>query len=415
MRCAQHSNKEEALAASNHAGHACHASHLDWDEQTALSVPMHRCAVLGKPIAHSLSPVLHNAAYRALNLDGWQYGREEVGQQELEAFLSSLDGTWEGLSLTMPLKKTIMLHGTPCDHWSRELGLANTAVFRGRPDVHVAAQAAPANIAAYCVAPSGIALYNTDVDGIVLAFRHAWEAKGRKALPTIGDGPARVVILGNGSTALSALAACLVMREEAAHVAITVVARHPDANAGIAQFCAQHADEIDLGMLSMLGADLGAVAGRMAGADVVISTLPAHAADAIAQRLGAQRAAAAVHGTLLDVSYDPRPTALQRAWMHAGGMSIGGEEMLLYQAIVQVCLMTGRDASRWRVAEQDAGNFAARGETQQGAAQQMPKQSMASENAIAGCLRDVGDDDNAGDIDDVRLEQSMRAALQEAW
>lgn len=74
----------------------------------------HRCAVLGKPIAHSLSPVLHNAAYRALGLDSWSYGRHEVGETELEDFLESLDSIWAGLSLTMPLKKTIQPYGVPC-------------------------------------------------------------------------------------------------------------------------------------------------------------------------------------------------------------------------------------------------------------------------------------------------------------
>ena len=54
----------------------------------------HRCAVLGKPIAHSLSPVLHNAAYRALGLDSWSYGRHEVGETELEDFLESLDSSY---------------------------------------------------------------------------------------------------------------------------------------------------------------------------------------------------------------------------------------------------------------------------------------------------------------------------------
>ena len=79
----------------------------------------HRCAVLGKPIAHSLSPVLHNAAYRALGLDSWSYGRHEVGETELEDFLESLDSSWAGLSLTMPLKKTIQPYGVPCNAWAK--------------------------------------------------------------------------------------------------------------------------------------------------------------------------------------------------------------------------------------------------------------------------------------------------------
>ena len=71
----------------------------------------HRCAVLGKPVAHSLSPVLHNAAYRSLKLDDWLYDKHEVGEDDLDAFLKGLDSTWAGLSLTMPLKKTIQPYG----------------------------------------------------------------------------------------------------------------------------------------------------------------------------------------------------------------------------------------------------------------------------------------------------------------
>lgn len=80
----------------------------------------HRCAVLGKPIAHSLSPVLHNAAYHALHLDDWSYDKHEVGEPDLEGFLESLDPTWSGLSLTMPLKKTIQPYGTPCNTWAKK-------------------------------------------------------------------------------------------------------------------------------------------------------------------------------------------------------------------------------------------------------------------------------------------------------
>ena len=128
----------------------------------------HRCAVLGKPIAHSLSPVLHNAAYQALGLDDWSYDKHEVGEPDLEGFLESLDPTWAGLSLTMPLKKTIQPYGTPCNMWAKELMVANTAVFdwnetcvNGNPDL-------PA-----------IKLYNTDVPGIELAFEHSYQTRRR--------------------------------------------------------------------------------------------------------------------------------------------------------------------------------------------------------------------------------------------
>ena len=111
----------------------------------------HRCAVLGKPIAHSLSPVLHNAAYRALGLDGWFYDKHEVGESELEGFLKSLDDSWTGLSLTMPLKKTIQPYGVPCNTWAKELEVANTAVFDWTGTCHNGDTAIPA-----------IKLYNTD-------------------------------------------------------------------------------------------------------------------------------------------------------------------------------------------------------------------------------------------------------------
>lgn len=94
-----------------------------------MTVIAHRCAVLGKPIAHSLSPVLHNAAYKALGLDDWAYERHEVGESDLDGFLKGLDPTWRGLSLTMPLKKTIQPYGTPSNMWAQRLKVANTAIF----------------------------------------------------------------------------------------------------------------------------------------------------------------------------------------------------------------------------------------------------------------------------------------------
>ena len=229
----------------------------------------HRCAVLGKPIAHSLSPVLHNAAYRALGLDGWFYDKHEVGESELEGFLKSLDDSWTGLSLTMPLKKTIQPYGVPCNTWAKELEVANTAVFDWTGTCRNGDTAIPA-----------IKLYNTDVKGIELAFRHSYMKRGMRPE---SERAGEAVIVGNGNTATSALAACTEM-PSIEHV--TVVARHPDKNAA-----------------------LKPLAGK--------------------------------YMTLLDVLDDPRPTKLMLAWRSHGGTAIGGEEMLLYQAMVQVWLMTG--------------------------------------------------------------------------
>ena len=178
----------------------------------------HRCAVLGKPIAHSLSPVLHNAAYRSLNLNDWLYDKHEVGEDDLDAFLKGLDSTWAGLSLTMPLKRTIQPYGTPENLWAKELRVANTAVFDWN-DI--------TDDPAWPHGKPAIKLYNTDVIGIQLAFDHINRELGNHHA---GDRAGTALIIGNGNTATSALAACCMM-PEIGH--ITVAARHPGKNAGL--------------------------------------------------------------------------------------------------------------------------------------------------------------------------------------
>ena len=278
----------------------------------------HRCAVLGKPIAHSLSPVLHNAAYQALGLDDWSYDKHEVGEPDLEGFLESLDPTWAGLSLTMPLKKTIQPYGTPCNMWAKEIMVANTAVFdwnetcvNGNPDL-------PA-----------IKLYNTDVPGIELAFEHSYQTR-RMEPKTDRSGTA--VIIGNGNTATSALAACV---ESPAIGHVIVVARHPKKNTALKPLAERYLPSER--PITIVGMDHAVEALRHA--DMAVNTIPGLAADSIAEAL--ETSNANMGGTLLDVVYDPRPTKLMQAWRQREGTAIGGEEMLLYQAMVQVWLMTG--------------------------------------------------------------------------
>ncbi|KFI92224.1 shikimate 5-dehydrogenase [Bifidobacterium saguini DSM 23967] len=284
----------------------------------------HRCAVLGKPIAHSLSPVLHNAAYKALRLSDWFYDKHEIGEGDLDAFLKSLDSSWAGLSLTMPLKKTIQPYGTPTNLWARELKVANTAVFDWS---HVA------DDPAWPHGKPSIKLYNTDVIGIQLAFDHAHRELGLYHQP---DRTGNALIIGNGNTATSALAA-LSMMPEIGHV--TIAARHPGKNTALQPLAERYIataapySEINL-------ADKEALLAVAQESTYVINTIPGHAADGIASELNEVQTIA-LHGLLLDVVYDPRPTQLMTAWRLRGGNAIGGEEMLLYQALVQVLLMTG--------------------------------------------------------------------------
>ena len=163
-----------------------------------MTVIAHRCAVLGKPIAHSLSPVLHNAAYKALGLDDWAYERHEVGESDLDGFLKGLDPTWRGLSLTMPLKKTIQPYGTPSNMWAQRLKVANTAIFDWPAEPGITPGATPDGTSATGSLPA-IRLYNTDVMGIVLAFDHELKALGE---PDRWKSATSAAVIGNGNTCL---------------------------------------------------------------------------------------------------------------------------------------------------------------------------------------------------------------------
>lgn len=282
----------------------------------------HQCAVLGKPIAHSLSPTLHNAAYRALGLNDWRYGRREVDAPALESFLNSLDSTWAGLSLTMPLKRTVMKLGESADRWSTVLSVANTAVLDWSAGDGEAL----------------IRLYNTDVRGIAEALRKdgfiSAERSGTGTVSGAGQDASTgqrsgcAMILGSGNTARSALAACELLGMSS----VKLFARNIEKAAHL-QTLAEQLD-MDLSVLPLEQAVLHAP-----GCAVSISTLPAHVADDFAHRL---RDSAPRHlGHFLDVVYDPRPTEAMLAWRSSGGHAIGGEMMLLHQAIPQVALMTG--------------------------------------------------------------------------
>lgn len=261
-----------------------------------------RAAVLGSPIGHSLSPVLHAAAYDALGLP-WTYTACEVSEETLPAFLAGLDQTWAGLSLTMPLKRAVL------------------------PLLHATSPLAAAVQAANTVVPGagGWAGDNTDVPGMSAALAEA--GMTRVTSP---------VLLGAGATARSALAALQQLGASEARV----VARDP-----------RRAHEVlavaeRLGMTVRLlpwSIDPTAVA-AWADADVVISTTPAGATDDFTVLVSALPVPprAGSRPVLFDVVYAPWPTALARAWAAGGGRVISGFELLIHQAALQVQLMTGR-------------------------------------------------------------------------
>jgi shikimate dehydrogenase len=269
---------------------------------TAADQPGRRAAVLGHPVRHSLSPVLHRAAYDALGLADWRYEALDVTSEGLPDVLGALDDSWAGLSLTMPLKHAVMPLLDHVEPLAEVVGAVNTVLVQHAPGRPVLVGA------------------NTDVHGLVAALRERLVA---------GPGPLSAAVIGAGATAASTLAALGQLGCTTPTVHLRSIGR-----AG-SLIRAAHRMGVEPRY-----AGLAEAADVVERADVVVSTVPAHAADGLAAELAGRR----VHGVLLDVVNDPRPTALSTAWEAAGGASVGGERMLLHQAAEQVRLMTGRVA-----------------------------------------------------------------------
>ena len=279
-------------------------------ERVAGTGPARRAAVLGHPIEHSLSPALHRAAYAALGLAGWRYDVVDLAEPDLPSFLGTLDPTWAGLSLTMPLKQAVLPLLDHVEPLAETVGAVNTVL------VHA--------VGARAVLTGA----NTDVHGIVAAL-----AEGGVGAPEAERPVLSAVVLGAGATAASALAAL----GQLGCTAPVVLARSM-ARAGPTMRAA-HRMGLDPTFRTL---DADRAVALLVPADVVVSTLPPGAADGVAEAL--RVAGARAGGVLLDCAYHPRPTRLVTAWQTGGGVAVTGERMLLHQAAEQVRLMTGRAA-----------------------------------------------------------------------
>ncbi len=256
-----------------------------------------RAAVLGDPVGHSLSPALHRAAYAELGFD-WRYDAHRVGERQLPGFLAGLDDSWAGLSLTMPLKRVGLELADTATPLARTVGAVNTLVLRnGRRHGD-----------------------NTDVPGMVSALAERGVAAARTG-----------TLVGGGATAASALAALHALGA----VQVTLVVRRPGA-AGELQALAGR-----LGMA--LTVRPWEAAAESLGADLVVQTTPGHAAATLAAAVPERP------GALFEVVYDPWPTQLVASWQRRDGVVVSGLDLLIHQAVLQVALMTARNADPARL------------------------------------------------------------------
>ena len=248
-----------------------------------------KAAVLGYPIAHSLSPVLHGKAFELLGIAG-SYEAIKVESGGLAQFLKSLGQSYDYLSLTMPLKEEVLDiakdSGIEVDELAQRIQSVNTLIRKG----------------------SGWSATSTDGSGFI------------KALANAGyDHFNSVLILGAGGTARAVAGA---LDDIADNVA--VMGRSVRRNAGIAA-CFRKVvpefivwdDQIDLRQF-----------------DLVVNTTPSGAADLVAEYIPSK-----VEGLLFDVLYKPWPTLIARRWSDGGGKVISGLELLLYQGIDQINLV----------------------------------------------------------------------------
>lgn len=274
-----------------------------------------RLAVLGSPITHSKSPALHAAAYRVLGLP-WDYRALEVASDDLAAFAASRDQSWRGLSLTMPLKQTVLPLLGELDEVARLTGAANTVLFDGDGSGERVLRG-----------------FNTDVAGIVRALRTAGVSIAR-----------RMHVFGGGATAASAVVAAAELGAEHVSIAVRVPSRAAPLH-GLAR---------SVGLTCRIGTfdeEPDAVP------DLVVSTLPGPAASALARDLlsgSAMRAAAAQGAAIFDVAYDPWPSPIASAWQRLvadradtiGSVVLSGLPMLVHQALLQVRIFVHGDPQR---------------------------------------------------------------------
>jgi shikimate dehydrogenase len=241
-------------------------------------------AVIGSPITHSLSPLLHSKAFDFLGIEG-SYRHEEIGENQLLRFFSDKREEFDYLSLTMPLKEIALTLPVTIDPLASRIQSANT-LYRRDKEWH---------------------LTSTDGSGFISALSNA----GHKEFE-------RVLVLGAGGTARAVVGA-LDGRAGLISVLGRTSTRREVLESAISQSDFEYLRWNDAPSLSQY--------------DLVVNTTPAGAADLLADSLTPGHAR-----LLFDVIYKPWPTVLASRWADCDGEVINGLELLLYQGIHQIRL-----------------------------------------------------------------------------
>jgi shikimate dehydrogenase len=252
-----------------------------------------RCAVIGDPIAHSLSPVLHRAGYDALGLTGWEYDAVQVPAGGLSAFLGTVGDDVRGLSVTSPLKREALTAAGSANDRARLTGGANTLI---RDDDGW----------------DGWVADNTDLPGAAAAIRERWSEPLDEA-----------VVLGGGATAASTGLALIELGVQRLRLAVRDPGRASDTLAALMA----HPASPEISVIHLTDART---------ADIVVSTIPvaAQSPELVARMAGTR--------VLFEVTYNTWPTPLAEATAAAGDVVVSGLDLLVHQAVLQFEMFTGQ-------------------------------------------------------------------------
>ncbi len=254
-----------------------------------------RVGVIGFPVEHSLSPIMHNAAFKALGMDDWFYDAMSIPPDILRLGLREpRDHGYIGINVTVPHKEAIMQYVRP-DEKARAIGAVNTVDFRSNVGT------------------------NTDADGFISDLRaHQVSLAGERVLVLGAGGAARAAVYG---LTLAGAEVAIVNRTRSRALALV---EHLRASAGIK------------GPRLM---PLEAAADW--GMSLIVNCTSVGLHPHIEGTPWRQDLPFPAGATVYDMVYRPAATALMRQCEANGGRAIGGLGMLARQGAIAFELWTG--------------------------------------------------------------------------